>query len=104
MLNVMMDPAPLFSEIPHPGVPCMCYNFQHKVKRYTRTSHPTKYYFIDFGISMQFESYRRRELVIGDIAQDQTVPELSRNVPYDPFAVDIYTLGNIYKEEVIKVC
>ena len=56
-----------------------------------------KYMIIDFGLSSQFASREERQLVVGCIAQDKTIPELSDFEPYDPFALDIYTLGNVYK-------
>ena len=72
--------------------------------RRRRAASDIKYIFIDFGISTQFDSLEKRELVVGCMAQDPTIPELSDDVPYDPFAVDVYTLGNVYKEELLEVC
>ena len=63
-----------------------------------------KYMLIDFGISSQFPSFEDRERVVGCMAADATIPELSPDVPYDPFALDVYTLGNVYKEELLEVC
>ena len=61
-----------------------------------------KYYFIDFGLSNILESWEKR-FVTGVYAQDATIPELSSRVPYDALAVDVYTLGNTYKEFLLKV-
>ncbi|OCB89313.1 hypothetical protein A7U60_g3513 [Sanghuangporus baumii] len=44
-----------------------------------------------------------RRLVAGNRAQDREVPELSSIVPYDPFAVDIFTLGNVFKRNFLNV-
>lgn len=63
-----------------------------------------KYYFTDFGISTRFENSQAPRLVTGHDGQDQDVPELSDDVPYDPFPVDIFTLGNLYKRHFIDVC
>ncbi|KAI0028848.1 kinase-like domain-containing protein [Vararia minispora EC-137] len=52
------------------------------------------YYFIDYGISSYFPPGQPRGLVVGDFGRDQDVPELSETVPYDPFAVDIFIIGN----------
>jgi hypothetical protein len=41
----------------------------------------------------------RRELVLGIAGRDQDVPELSGDVPYDPFKVDIFTIGNVIRAE-----
>lgn len=58
-----------------------------------------RYYFIDIGISEN----GKRSHVTGKDCQDKTVPELSEIYPYDRFPVDIYTLGNLYKTQIIKV-
>ena len=63
-----------------------------------------KYTIIDFGISSKYASEEDREFVYGCMAADLTVPELSDNLPYDPFPVDVYTLGNVYKNELLEVC
>ena len=62
-----------------------------------------KYMIIDFGISSQFGSREERKLVAGRVAQDPTIPELSLYRRYDPFAVDVYTLGKVYKMELLRV-
>lgn len=61
-----------------------------------------RYYFTDFGISSHFADGKRTR-VTGNDCQDKTVPELSDIYPYDPFPVDIYTLGNLYKMQIIEV-
>ena len=58
-----------------------------------------KYYFVDYGISSYFPPGSQRELVFGIAGRDQDVPELSNRVPYDPFKVDIFTIGNILRGE-----
>lgn len=63
-----------------------------------------KYRFIDFGISRAFESYEARKKVIGSACQDKTVPEFQTGEFYDPFKLDIYTLGNVFKKRLIEAC
>lgn len=62
-----------------------------------------KYYFTDFGISTLFDDPAGPRVVVGDRAQDLEVPELSSVIPYDPFAVDVFTLGNVYKRHFLDV-
>jgi hypothetical protein len=62
-----------------------------------------KYYFVDYGISSYFPAGSQRELVLGIAGRDQNVPELSKNVPYDPFKVDIFTIGNVLRSELQTV-
>ena len=42
-------------------------------------------------------------MVTGRDGLDREVPELSYSVPYNPFAVDIFTLGNVYKKDFLQV-
>ncbi|KAG6887570.1 hypothetical protein C0992_011768 [Termitomyces sp. T32_za158] len=52
------------------------------------------YYFIDFGISRHYTSNTGIRDV-GILAQDQSFPERSMTIPYDPFKTDIFHLGNV---------
>jgi len=54
-------------------------------------------YFIDFGLSVHFESFAARKRILG-FAGLNLVPELSDDVPYDPFAVDIRQFGDLVAE------
>lgn len=61
------------------------------------------YYFVDYGISSYFPTGSQHRLVVGKLGRDQDVPELSQEVPYDPFKVDIFTLGNVLRREYLNV-
>ncbi|KAJ7724501.1 kinase-like domain-containing protein [Mycena metata] len=62
----------------------------------TRTeAGPMQYYFIDFGLSVQFPSRDARKLVTGVCGQHDLIPEVSDTVPYDPFKVDVWSIGGI---------
>ncbi|KAL5513541.1 hypothetical protein ACEPAH_3940 [Sanghuangporus vaninii] len=60
-----------------------------------------KYYFTDFGLSSYFDDPKFLRLVVGNRAQDTDVPELSNFIPYDPFPVDVFTLGNVFKRNFL---
>ncbi|KAL5536539.1 hypothetical protein ACEPAF_361 [Sanghuangporus sanghuang] len=60
-----------------------------------------KYYFTDFGLSSHFDEPKVLRLVVGNRAQDTDVPELSNVIPYDPFPVDVFTLGNVFKRNFL---
>ena len=62
-----------------------------------------KYYVIDFGLSSRFDESDTYRRVTGGRAQDGDVPELSNIVPYDPFLVDIFTIGNLFKLSFVQV-
>ncbi|KAG6858607.1 hypothetical protein C0995_015374, partial [Termitomyces sp. Mi166 len=53
-----------------------------------------RYHFIDFGISRHYPTNTGIRDV-GIFAQDQSFPERSETIPYDPFKTDIYHLGNV---------
>ncbi|RPD55425.1 hypothetical protein L226DRAFT_514269 [Lentinus tigrinus ALCF2SS1-7] len=102
LLNVLMDPAPLFSDIPHPGYPKRSYDFQRKVKKYTRTERPTRYYIIDFGISRKF-SPGDALLTRTWIGGDKSVPEYRDPTGVsNPFLIDVYSLGNMIREDFMQ--
>ncbi|TDL26470.1 hypothetical protein BD410DRAFT_715779 [Rickenella mellea] len=100
--NVMMDGNLLFPNGFHP-LQQMSDPINLRLLQPLRRSDVSsvKYYFIDFGLSTYFEDNDTPRLVLGDVAQDHDVPELSCTVPYDPFPVDVFTLGNMYKKDFI---
>lgn len=57
---------------------------------------PVKYYFIDFELSTRYPAGQIGILDVGVLGQDRSVPESSNTVPYDPFKMDIYQLGNAF--------
>ena len=101
--NIMMEADDMYPKGFHPMGHELSPDFRRPSQPKRRNQSKIKYYFTDFGISRQFESYEKREKVVGFLAQDRTVPELSMMRPYDPFAVDIYTLGNVYNETLLHV-
>lgn len=103
--NIMMDPQPTFPEMFHPGRISRSRDFKSKAKFYTRTSRPTKYLFIDFGLSVRFPPGQDRR-VIPIRGGDRTVPEFEWygiKKEHDPFPVDVYYLGNLIREEFLQV-
>ena len=62
-----------------------------------------KYHFVDYGISSYFPTDSEPHLVLGLDGRDRDVPELSDEVPYDPFKVDIFTIGNVLRHEFCNV-
>ena len=62
-----------------------------------------KYYFVDYGISSYFPEGMEPQLVLGLAGRDRDVPELSDEEPYDPFKVDIFTIGNVLGREFVDV-
>jgi len=102
-LNIMMDPRPLFPNLYHPQAEDRSLDFKKAAKYYTRTTRPTKYYFIDFGLSRKYnpdDGPPREDPIWGG---DKTVPEFHRSDdPCDPFPTDIYYLGNMIREDFLQ--
>ncbi|KAK7691431.1 hypothetical protein QCA50_004830 [Cerrena zonata] len=99
--NIMMDGEPLFPKGHHPvrldyledgarDAPCL-----------SRQDHPVKYYFVDFGLSSCFDP-GVVPLVVGTKGRDKEPPELDDHRPYNPFPLDIFILGNLYRKEFLE--
>lgn len=99
----MMDARPLYPDEYHPVRRNYTPDARYKITPLTRADHPVRYYYIDFGLSTHFAP-GTSSYVVGDIGRDTDVPELSDDVPYDPFKVDIFSLGNVYFKELDQVC
>ncbi|KAI0740795.1 kinase-like protein [Earliella scabrosa] len=96
--NIMMDARPLYPKGYHPVQQDFTPDSLYPVTPLSRAHNPVRYYYIDFGLSTHFPP-GTSPYVVGDIGRDRDVPELSDDVPYDAFKVDIYSLGNVYDQE-----
>ena len=97
--NILMDATHMYPLGFHPVEELFLDDRKTLAPRISRIEAGVKYYFVDYGISSYFPPGSRRELVVGIAGRDQDVPELSNNVPYDPFKVDIFTIGNVLRGE-----
>lgn len=101
----MLDGSPLYPEGFHPAVPSLNMTATDRVKALHRCDvEAVVYYVTDFGLSKRFTDPNEPRLVHGNDCQDKEVPELSQWTEYDPFPVDIFTLGNVFKKELLAVC
>jgi hypothetical protein len=102
----MMDGGHLYPGGFHPQYQSLSLNLKETAKHFTRTQQPPKYYFIDFGISVQFEP-GQPTTALAIQGADATVPEYQNGgdlVPLNPFHTDVYFLGNLIREEFLDVC
>ncbi|KAL6306741.1 hypothetical protein BKA93DRAFT_772601 [Sparassis latifolia] len=93
--NIMMDASMLY---PHGFHPIRGLRLPDGItfnKPLSRAGKPIKYYYVDFGISVYCPQDVHPKLVVGVDGRDRDVPELSPDVPYDPFKVDIFIIGNL---------
>ncbi|KZT41050.1 hypothetical protein SISSUDRAFT_1059791 [Sistotremastrum suecicum HHB10207 ss-3] len=99
--NTMLDPGSrLFPKGFHPVRPLL-HVANPQSPKVTHAPHSCRtlarvtYYIIDFGESVQFESFEAREYITGAVGHDLDVPEFATNDPYDPFALDIRAMGDM---------
>lgn len=101
--NIMMDADVLFPNGYHPVVTTREPLNDVGTKILPRAAGKIRYYYIDFGIASHLPQGRTPRLVLGRDGLDQSVPELSFEVPYDPFKVDVFIIGNLLKETFLEV-
>jgi hypothetical protein len=97
--NILMDATHMYPQGFPPVEDLYLYDIRTPAPRISRLEDGVKYYYVDYGISSHFPPGSRRELVLGIAGRDRDVPELSKKVPYDPFKVDIFTIGNVLRGE-----
>lgn len=98
--NLMMDADVLFPLGFHPVHTLFLPDAKTPANPFPRHSAKVKYYYVDFGISSHFPPDSQGDrLVLGRDGRDQDVPELSESIPYNPFKVDIFILGNLFRHE-----
>ena len=79
------------------------HDLQQEAPVLSRSQVSVTYYFIDFGISSWFHPEERERLVLGTFGLDRDAPELSNEVPYVPFTLDVFILGNMFREVFTSV-
>ncbi|EEB88537.1 hypothetical protein MPER_13571, partial [Moniliophthora perniciosa FA553] len=67
-----------------------------------RTRRPVKYYFIDFDLCEKYDPADGPALKAPGYGGDKTVPEYRYPEQLcDPFAVDVYHLGNVLRSRLV---
>ncbi|EIW62121.1 uncharacterized protein TRAVEDRAFT_44951 [Trametes versicolor FP-101664 SS1] len=97
--NVMMDAAALFPRGFHPVLQLSLPDISSDAPVLSRAAVPINYYYIDFGISTRFTPDSPSKLVVGSWGLDWEPPELSETVPYDPFKLDVFLIGNLMRRQ-----
>ncbi|KAI0049901.1 hypothetical protein FA95DRAFT_1581433 [Auriscalpium vulgare] len=98
--NMGMDSKAMYPKGFHPIRDDWTPDMSARAKWLPRLDAGARYYFFDYGISSYFPPGTPRTLVTGNLGRDQQVPELSDDVPYDPFKVDIFIIGNALRREI----
>jgi hypothetical protein len=103
-LNIMLDPANMYPDSFHPVDMRRSKDFRHKVKGYSRTWRPTRYFLIDFGLSRRYDPADGPPLDDPLRGGDSTAPEhQDGKTPCNPFPTDVYYLGNLVRRYYIQV-
>jgi hypothetical protein len=102
----MMDGTKLYPYGFHPMEPWLTSNARGRAKHRTRTEHPPKYYLADFGLSRRYDPKAGPALELPIRGNDKTVPEFQGDgydQASDPFATDVYYIGNEIKTRFLQV-
>ncbi|KZV68701.1 hypothetical protein PENSPDRAFT_609719 [Peniophora sp. CONT] len=102
MGNIMMDASEMYPDGFHPVHMDDLPDGFTPARSRPRSQVAIRYYFIDYSISTVFAPGQPRGLVTGTDGRDQDVPELSDIKPYDPFAVDIFLIGNLLRMSFLE--
>ncbi|KZV96338.1 kinase-like protein, partial [Exidia glandulosa HHB12029] len=100
--NVMMFSPDLF-----PSGTCHLYpgdvlgRLPLPAKHLSRRQVYVRYFLIDFGLSWAFSSYEARRPMRTGRGQYKDAPEFSGSRPYDSFALDVWCIGKLFKEEIL---
>jgi hypothetical protein len=99
--NIMFDPSEMYPQGHHPVSLDRSLNFKRRAKCYSRTERPPRYYLIDFGLSRRYHS---RDVLDETLrGGDKSAPEHRRGGRCNPFRTDIYYLGNLIRENFMRV-
>jgi hypothetical protein len=100
----MLDPGPLYPHSFHPVKTDRSRDLRKPAMHYKRRDRPTKYYFIDFGISRRYRQDQRPPMEPIIVGGDRTAPEHQGHVQScDPFPTDVYYIGNMVREDFLQV-
>ena len=97
-----MDATPLYPKGFHPVLTSQLPDISGFAPYLSRVRAPVKYLFVDYDISVHIPQDIHPKLTTGCFGRDREVPELSWDVPYDPFKVDIFIIGNVLKKEFLE--
>ncbi|KAF5366368.1 hypothetical protein D9757_008693 [Collybiopsis confluens] len=101
--NIMMDWYPLYPDPPHSLRTSQKMDWSGPSNPRNRTLCPVKYHFIDWNLSRQWDlSSGIPPRLTPGYGGDSSVPEFTKDEPCDPFAVDVYCLGNVIREKFTR--
>ncbi|KAJ3769589.1 kinase-like domain-containing protein [Lentinula raphanica] len=97
MNNMAMDGNSMYDRPYHPIKPKKRYDWSGRALHHSRTRRPPRYYLIDFGQSRIYDSSQSRRAGYALKSGGYTPPEGLEGTPCDPFATDVFLLGNLIR-------
>jgi hypothetical protein len=103
-LNILMDDS-MFIDPWHASDQYMSEDYKRVARHRSRTKSPPRYYYIDFGISRQYEASNTNPLEEPIFGGDKEVPEFNEDnfKPRNPFPTDVWYLGHAIQETFLEV-
>ncbi|TDL22419.1 kinase-like protein [Rickenella mellea] len=100
--NVVMTAPGLYPKGCHPMNNSLSEDGLTYSEKKTRREVNPKYYFIDFGLSIKYGTPNERKETRIFRGMCRSVPEYERSGPWDGFKIDVYCMGILIHEEVVK--
>lgn len=98
-----MDGARLFPHGVHPSFSTLLPDASGPPKVLRRRDVPDlRYYIADFSLSRRFETEAEERKIYERRGADDEVPELGSKEWYDPFPVDVFSVGNIFRKKFVE--
>ncbi|KAF8829573.1 hypothetical protein HHX47_DHR3000455 [Lentinula edodes] len=95
--NMAMEANSMFIRQYHPMAPKKRYDWNGRALHFSRTRRPPRYYLIDFGCSRMYDPSQPRPLEYSLKSGGYIPPEGLADMPCDPFATDVFFLGNLMR-------
>ncbi|KAF5374685.1 hypothetical protein D9615_008948 [Tricholomella constricta] len=100
--NIMMDARPILPSGWHFVAHNCTLDGVTPVSPLARIDYPVRYVIIDFDCSVRLSPGQPR-LITNFGGRDGDPPEYKSRDPYDPFKIDVFTLGNVFFKDFYKV-
>ncbi|KAJ3999202.1 kinase-like domain-containing protein [Lentinula boryana] len=95
--NMAMEANAMYTRPYHPIRPKKRYDWSGRALHHSRTRCPPRYYLIDFDQSRKYDPSQPRPKEYALKSGGYTPPEGSEGTPCDPFATDVFLLGNLIR-------
>ncbi|KAJ3996370.1 kinase-like domain-containing protein, partial [Lentinula boryana] len=103
MNNMAMEANAMYTRQYHPICPKKRYNWSARALHHSRTRCPPRYYLIDFGQSRMYDPSQPCGTEYALRSGGYTPPEGLADTPCDPFATDVFLLGNLMRTTFLDV-